>query len=289
MKPNFFIVGTPKAGTTSLYHYLEQHPQIFLSPVKETNFFSYEEIKAQGLFYNEEHISTIQQYLYQFDKVRTEKAIGEASVSYLFYPRIAEKIKQFNPESKIIIVLRNPIDRGFSHYLMDKRLGYTNRSLEDVIHQKGADRKQPLYYQQYIALGLYHEQVARYLSVFGADKVKIFYFEEMVKDIGKTIRDLYRFLEVDDDSTIETYEKHNTFETAKNPIIAKLYTHKRIRTTIKQIMGNEAGSRLKTFFFSKENKPVLPSHLKQELINIYKPDIIKTGELLQKDLSHWLT
>src|SRR4051794_4060836 len=114
MMPNFFIVGTPKAGTTSLYHYLEEHHDIYMAPIKETNFFSYHEIKSQGLFYNEEHISSLNQYQEQFKSVKNEKAVGEASVSYLYYPSVPLKIKEFNPKAKIIIVLRNPIDRGFS-------------------------------------------------------------------------------------------------------------------------------------------------------------------------------
>ena len=88
MKPNLFIVGAAKAGTTSLYHYLNEHPEIFMSVIKETNYFAYEEIKAQNLFYNEEHIITMEQYEHLFADAKDAKVAGEASVSYLFYPKL---------------------------------------------------------------------------------------------------------------------------------------------------------------------------------------------------------
>jgi len=287
--PNFFIVGTPKAGTTSLYYYLEEHPEVYMSSTKETNYFSYEEIKSQGLFYNEEHIITIEQYLSQFDGVTTEKAIGEASVSYLFYPSVPEKIKAFNPAAKIIMILRNPVDRGFSHYLMDKRLGFVNTSYEEIVNTKGTNSKLGLYYQQYVSLGLYYEQVKRYLSVFGERQVKILYFEDVANNLQHVIKDLYSFLEVKEDYSFDTTKKHNTFENAKNPLIARLYAQKNLRSMLKFVMNDKVQTRVKRLFFSKDDKPSLSPQLKQALINIYKDDIYKTSGLLQKDLSAWLS
>lgn len=195
-KPNFFIVGTPKAGTTSLYHYLDEHPEIYMSPIKETNYFSYAEIREQGLYYNEEHVLTADQYADQFAGVTNEKAVGEASVSYLFYPSVPLKIKEFNPEAKIIVVLRNPVDRGFSHYLMDKRLGFVNLSLQDVI--SGKEKDVELFYQQYITIGCYYEQLKRYFDVFDRSQVKVLFYEDVIRNIDGVVKDIYNFLGVDD-------------------------------------------------------------------------------------------
>ncbi|MGN6616906.1 MAG: sulfotransferase family protein [Ilyomonas sp.] len=288
-KPNFFIVGAPKAGTTSLYHYLEQHPEIYMSPIKETNYFSRPEINSSGLFYKKKNEWTIDQYAEQFEGLTTEKAIGEASVSYLFYPNVPYKIKQFNPDAKIIIMLRNPIDRGFSHYLMDRRVGFTNLSYEDIVYRKEFEKNNTrFFYQQYVELGMYYSQIKRYLDIFSPEKVKILYFEDVIKDIEMVVKEVYKFLGVDDKFMAETEKKFNTFQSAKSPLIAKLYAQKRIRKVIKRLVGIGGEALMKRFLFSRENKPVMSPNLKRELIDIYKADVLKTGELLNKDLSNWI-
>jgi hypothetical protein len=287
MMPNFFIVGTPKAGTTSLYHYLEEHPDIYMSPIKETNYFSYDEIKSQGLFYNEEHISSLHQYQKQFKEVKDEKAVGEASVSYLYYPLVPSKIKKLNPEAKIIIVLRNPVDRGFSHYLMDKRLGFVNISYEDIVWKNSTHPQSKLYYQQYVSLGQYYEQVKRYLEVFGDRQVKILFYEDIVKDMQNVVKELYAFLNVDVTFSPDTQQQHNVYSSPKNFFIEKLYAQKKIRTIAKKIFGENIQQQVMHFFFRKE-KPVLNEKLKLDLIEVYKTNVYKTSELLKKDLTFWL-
>src|SRR5690348_277983 len=285
--PNFFIVGTPKAGTTSLYHYLDEHPDIFMSPIKETNYFSYEEIKSQGLFYNEEHINTLAQYEQQFKDAKNESAIGEASVSYLYYASVPSKIKEFNPDARIIIVLRNPVDRGFSHYLMDKRLGFVNLSYEDIVWERNIHPKSQLYYQQYIGLGQYYEQVKRYLTIFGEKQVKILLYEDIIRDIEKVVKELFMFLNVNCDFSPDTNQQHNVYTSPKNFFIQKLYAQKKFRTVAKKIFGENIQQQLKNVFF-KQDKPELDKKLKQDLIQIYKENIYKTSDLLKTDLTYWL-
>lgn len=285
--PNFFIVGTPKAGTTSLYYYLEQHPDIFMSPIKETNYFSYEEIKAQGLFYNEEHIDSISKYEEQFKDAQNKKAIGEASVSYLYYPDVPSKIKKFNPESRIIIVLRNPVDRGFSHYLMDRRLGFVSLSYEDIVWRKSKHPQAHLYYQQYVMLGQYYEQIKRYLDAFGEQQVKILFYDDIVKDMDKVIKELYEFLNVDSSFTPDTQQQYNVHSSPKNVFIQKIYAQKEFRKIAKKIFGENVQDKIKDYFFRKD-KPALNNELKADLIEIYKDNIYKTSDLLKRDLTGWM-
>jgi len=288
MKPNFFIVGTPKAGTTSLYHYLEEHPEVYMSPIKETNYFSQIDIKAQHLYYNETHVNTAEEYEAQFKGVTDEKAIGEASVSYLFYPGVPGRIKEFNPDAKIIMVLRNPIDRGFSHYLMDKRLGFVKLSLEDVFNGKGSSPLTDLFYQQYIGLGFYFEQVKRYLDIFGERQVKVFLYEDITSDIDKVVKDIYSFLEVNDTYKPALDQKHNVFLAPKSPIVEQLYALRSFRKVIKKLFPENLQNKIKNKFFAKEKKPVLNATLKAKLQKLFDEDIRKTSQLLNKDLSHWL-
>ena len=130
MKVNTFIVGAPKAGTTSLHYYLQQHPEVCMSAIKEPNFFT--AANVSDLYYDVDPILNEDDYHLIFSDLK-KKVVGEASVSYLYYPLIADKIFEYNPKAKIIILLRNPVQRAFSHYLMDKRLGLCNVSLLEVI------------------------------------------------------------------------------------------------------------------------------------------------------------
>lgn len=286
-KPNFFIVGTPKAGTTSLYHYLDEHPDVFVSPIKETNFFSYEEIKSQGLFYNEEHICTLSAYEDQFANAGKAKAIGEASVSYLFYPSVPAKIKYYNPDAKIIAILRNPIDRGYSHYLMDRRLGFVSMSYEDIIAKRGDHKKIDLFYQQYVGLGCYYEQLKRYIDCFGKGAVKIFLQEDLIADMDGVMVSIYEFLEVDAKFKLSDKENYNSFSAPKNKIVEKIYAARGIRKLAKRITGVHA-EKVKGLFMTKDRKPKLPENIKHKLIAIYKEDILATQKLIGRSLEHWL-
>ncbi|UZD23863.1 sulfotransferase family protein [Algoriphagus halophytocola] len=287
IRPNFFIVGTPKAGTTSLYHYLEEHPDIYMSPIKETNFFSYKDIKSQGLFYGEEHVRCIEDYKNQFTGVRGEKAIGEASVSYLYYQGVAEKIKKFNPDAKIIIVLREPVSRGYSHYLMDKKLGLVNLSYSDIVNRSIVHNNMDLYYQQYVGLGFYYEQIKRYLNVFGEDKVKIFLFEDLTSDLPNVMKGIYKFLGVSQEFKAKTEVSHNSYVQPKNKFIGRLYGNRILRKFLKQIVG-EKTEYIKSLILKKGKKPDLSEDLKLNLKLLYSENLTKTSKLINKDLSKWL-
>jgi len=145
--PNFFIVGAAKSGTTSLYHHLCQHLDVFMSPVKEPHYFSrdvgvrsFKADDTKSIFANLRgyidfilksrfYILNFEKYKRLFSNVKNEKAIGEASVSYLVSKVAAEEIYKFNPDAKIIIILRNPVKRAFSHWLMDLRIGHVSNPI----------------------------------------------------------------------------------------------------------------------------------------------------------------
>ena len=195
MKPNLFIVGAPKASTTSLYHYLSTHQDIFMAIPKEINYFSKDDINKQELYYNSFTVDSIEEYENLFKNKNNAKIVGEASVSYLFYEKVANKIFRYNPNAKIIILLRNPIERAFSHYLMDKRLGYIKVPFEEIIFKSSKVQFSELFYQQYIELGFYYQQVKRYLNTFGKNQVKIFLTDDIIDDISKVLSSIKYFFE----------------------------------------------------------------------------------------------
>ena len=149
--PNFLIIGAMKSGTTALYYYLEQHPEIYMSPVKEPNFFSSQEREnAAGA------VARIGNYRDLFRGVSGETAIGEASHSYLYEPGAAAEIRRYAPEAKLIAILRNPIDRAYSHFLHMVRSG--TEPLDDfaqALQEEAAGIHKERTFQDYIGRGLY--------------------------------------------------------------------------------------------------------------------------------------
>ncbi|MBW8049686.1 MAG: sulfotransferase domain-containing protein [Cytophagales bacterium] len=289
MLPNFFIVGAPKAATTFLYHHLNQHPEIYMSREKEPNYFSFEEISEQNLFhyYNKKGFKTLEEYEILFNNVKNEKAIGEASVSYLFYPKVPQKIHQLVSNAKIIIILRDPIDRGFSHYLMDYRLGLVHLTFEEIVFQRVRHEKLPIYHQQYIELGFYYEQVKRYLDTFGLENVKVFFQEDLKKDTEKVLTSLFTFLGVNPNFRSNFEEKQNVFEIPKNDIIQYFYNIRKLRKALKSIMPKFLISQAKVLLFHKGKKAQLNNATKTYLKFFYREDINKLAKLLNRNLKNW--
>lgn len=286
MLPNFFIVGAPKAGTTSLYHYLESHPDIYMSPVKEPNFFSHEEIVKQHLFYKEQGISSLAEYEELFRGVSNEKAIGEASVSYLFYKSVPQKIKRLIPNARIIITLRNPAERAFSHYSMDKRLGYTDESFEAIFERTSKSQLSGLYYQQYIELGNYYEQVKRYLGTFPKEQIKIFLMRDLRKDTAMLVKQLYQFLDVDENFESDVSEKFNPNATPRTKLMGKLYKNQSLRQKVRGLLPSGAVSVVKkALFVTDPEKPAASTMV--ALKAYYKNDIQNLENLLHTDLRAW--
>lgn len=287
MLPNFIIVGAAKAGTTSLYHYLSGHPNVFMSNPKEVNYFSKEEIMKQGLYYQDFKAKDFVSYKKLFSDVSDEIAIGEGSVSYLFYPDTPNKIKTAIPDVKIIILLRDPVERAFSHYLMDYRMGLVSLSFEDIFYKKVDNKKLSLYYQQYIELGLYYEQVKRYINLFGKEQVRIYLQEDLRKDANGVVLDLYDFLKIDKSYTPCVNKEHNAFSMPKNEFIHKLYSSNFIRSIASAIFTNTLKEKVKNIFFERKKKPVLGQSVRNDLQEMYKKDIQDLERMIGRDLAHW--
>jgi Sulfotransferase family len=168
--PNFLIIGAGKAGTSSLYQYLKQHPQIYMSPIKETNFFA---LEGQDLNFadprdriNKYSITKIEDYYAQFEAVSNETAIGEASPLYLYEPKAPEQIQHYIPDVKLIAILRNPVDRAYASFLYLHReqresLEYFSEALD--AEPSRIQNNYPWIWH-YKNLGFYAEQLQRYFE-----------------------------------------------------------------------------------------------------------------------------
>ena len=285
--PNLFIVGTPKSGTTSIFHYLDNHPEVVMCSIKEPNFFSYDQIVEQNLYYTEKGIARKKDYLSLFKGVFNEKIVGEASVSYLYYDKVPGKIKKAVPHAKIIIILRNPIDRALSHYLMDSRLGYVNLSFDDIVYKRTVHPLLALYYQQFIELGFYYGQVQRYLDIFGEEQVKVLLTDDFKEDISFALVSICNFLDIDSDRISDRNKHYNVHRRPRNTIIKHLYAVKSLRDLTKKIIPLSLLDVCKNIVLIQESKPMLLPETRGYLNSLFVGDILQTGNLIDRDLSHW--
>jgi len=282
MKVGFFIVGAPKAGTTSLFHYLNTHPEIKMSSAKEPNYFSDKELFDQGLYYGTSRIDTLQKYNSLFSGRKKEKLMGESSVSYLYYSEVPKRIKVYNTDSKIIVMLRNPVDRAFSHYLMDYRLGLTSESFESEFNKKIG-----LKFQQYFLLGNYSSQVKRYIDVFGRENIHFIWYSDFKKNTSLELEKVFYFLSLNINYCLDFNKVHNSFFMPKNNIVRKIYSIIWLRKVLVSLIPSTFISLIKSILFNKGNKPKISVEVRNSVSLYFEKDIEILEKLLSINLEKW--
>ncbi|MBK9639488.1 MAG: sulfotransferase domain-containing protein [Bacteroidetes bacterium] len=288
IRPPFFIVGAPKAGTTALHLFLDKHPEVCMSTDKEPNYFSHKEIKEQLLYYKKTNSTTESEYLSLFHPTPKTKIAGEGSVSYLFYPMVPERIKNFSPDAKIIISLRNPVQRAFSHYQMDYSLGYVNETFEQIFRNGQSHPKTGNHFQQYFLLGNYGTQVERYLKTFGDTNVLIILHQDIIQSPKQVIQKLCHFLGIDDSLLPAEIEQHNVTMAGKNKIIQWLYKQKLFRKTIGVLVSEQSKAKVKSLLFSKQDLPQLDQKLAVELQQYYRDEMLLLQRISTLDIKNWI-
>jgi len=283
--PNFFIVGAPKAGTSSLYEYLRKIPGIYMSPVKEPKYFS-----KMADYYNDPHSTKIQdkkKYLDLFSKVKDEKIIGEASPSYLRDPDAPKLIHEISQEARILISLRDPVERIFSQYLMRIRQGRFKTSFGDATQlaiKLGIDQKESPYALG-VYDGLYSKYIKSYLETFGEKQVKIIIFEEWILEPKKTIEEILMFLGVNsilDDFKEEVY---NPFGVSRGTVATSVLANPQINKMANKIISSGTKKFLKEKLLTKKiPKPKMDEKDREFLIDFYREDVKKLQSLLGRTL-----
>ena len=270
MWPNFFIVGASKSGTTSLYLYLDKVSGIYMSRVKEPHYFHRSSFKLIA-----RSITDKSEYLKLFKFATKEKAIGEASTSYLQDPESASLIHDQVPNAKIIIILRDPCQRAFSGYLMLKSEGREKKSFHQLITSKPS----------FLESGLYYSQVKGYLDVFGPKQVKVLIFEEFIKESKTVLKEILDFLQVDSKPQ-EIFEKiHNPYSVPRGKGSEKILNSKTLSKFSDQLLPKSLKWKLKEkFLVKKEKKPDIKKEDFLILENYYRSNVMKLQNLLKRTL-----
>lgn len=228
--PNFLIVGAAKAGTTSLFHYLRQHPDVFMPQTKEANFFLgagdrvVREVDPDGQSRSVSKINSLSDYQALFTGAITAKARGEASPKYLYYPGTAQRIKSVIPNTKIIVILRHPVDRAYSDFLHQIRDGQ-----EVVTDFATALREEPRRIEKgwnskyhYRSRGFYFEQLSRYYATFDPANIHVYLYEDLQKDPANLMRRIFCLLDVDPTFVPDMEIKHNISGVPKNQVLHRI-------------------------------------------------------------------
>ena len=299
--PDFIIVGAQKSATTTLYENLKNNSSIYMPEIKEVNFFAYEnndikldEYKKYDLGNNFKIITNELQYfnLFTFPDSKN-KILGESSVNYLYrYNQTINKIKKYYGQNyrnlKIIISLRNPINRAFSSWLMNVRDGLENMSFNDaiefLINDKDSNRLETL---NYLEFGLYYKSVLEYIQNF--NNVHILLYDDIINNFSLEINKIFKFLDT------EIINKKNILNIKYNvsgiPRIKFLHNIMNsdfyLKNYLKQYLPKKIISSIKNLLNMNYKKPVINSHTKNTLINYYENDINNLESLINKDLSFW--
>jgi Sulfotransferase family len=301
-RPNFLVIGAAKSGTTALWHYLRQHPQIYMSPRKHTRFFAFsvEEPGFRGPGPKSPDspyaFTEIEAYHGLFDGVTNETAIGEASHSYLYRSEAPRRIQRYAPGMKLIAMLRHPVDRAYSHYNQMIRDG--REPLEDFTRALEEEEARIRDYWwpdfHYVQIGLYHAQLQRYFGLFEHDQIKVYLYEDFNSDPLKVLRDILEFLEVDDTFVPQAAVKYNASGIPKNKTLhSSLHKLRRIRPVAEKLLPKKQYQRLlhvgSSFHNRNLTKPRLSPEVRRRVFDEYfRGDVLKLQYLLQRGLSTWL-
>jgi hypothetical protein len=221
-KPNFFVVGQPKAGTTALYNFLIQHPQVYLPPIKGLHFFDRdirEEGKRLSGLRRRLRELTLEDFLANYKSVKNEIAIGDVTPIYLFSKTAAAEICQFNAKSKIIAIFREPVEYMYSlHAQSLYSLGENEEDFKRALaleELRKSGKHIPKHVREpsmlfYRARTEYAEQLLRYLNYFPAEQIKIVIFEELKEDNQTICKEIFNFLNVDE-KFVPDFKEHNAY------------------------------------------------------------------------------
>ena len=300
--PNFFILGAEKSGTTSLFYYLSQHPDIFFPAIKEPGFFSYVEHKPRMFLYQEVDwsivVDNLDGYRKLYEPASHGQLKGDASTVYLYdYKTVIEQIKKHYgvnvSDLKFIAILRNPILRAWSKYTMAVRDGIEKLPPLEAFHpdtiQKRMKAGAPFPYD-YLGYGMYCAQLEAYRDAFG--QFEVILLDDLSRNPSGVLEQLARYLGLSPFS-FDVGKRFNASGEAKNPLyryVGRLiYQDFRFKSVLKRFLPYSVRLRIRTGAGSVLFRPVLiPDDVYTFLVGIYQNEIRELGDFLQRDLSVWL-
>lgn len=298
--PNFLMIGAQKSGTTAIYAYLAQHPQVFMSEIKEPGFFAFEGQKADfagpGDAKAERYrVRDLTRYRNLFRDVTGRIRVGEGSNVYLYVPQSPGRIRSYVPDAKLIAVLRDPVDRAYSayrHLVRDGRepLGSFEDALAAEPARIAANWHPHWHHRQ---RGFYYAQLKRYYDLFTRDQIAVYTYDEFKANPREVLRSIFLFLGIDPDFAPDMSVRHNVSGLPKSRLLhAVLVRPSGARDFIKRLLPVGPRRRLRAALMRQNivaSEPKVAVETRRALREDYWEDILKLETLLDRDLSAWRT
>ena len=305
---NFFLIGAPKAGTTLLHKRLSQHPQVYLSPLKEPNYYAtdIDPSRFSSAFRANTKLDTAEylarkplasrqvgfvrdaaQYRTLFEGVQPEhRTVGECSTSYLWSREAALRVADAHPEARILVVLRNPVDRLYSHWMMARMYGFTDLDLMTAV-SRDQNHPDPGWGRSelYVEAGRYADALKRWLKAFPPSQVKVL-FSDQLSD-AETWHQLQEWLDLDGPIPEVEGNRANSAGRARMEAL----NHWLTRTGLKGELGGWLPAPwkrwLKRVWYTSDGLPALSKADREQLFSLFESDVKALEKLLNVDLPHW--
>lgn len=295
--PDFLLIGAARAGTTAIYSYLRQCPEIFMPRVKEPNFFAFEDealaCAGPGADYINNSVTSLAAYRDLFAAAPANAITGEASPLYLYAPKAAGRVRHHIPDARLVVVLRNPVEQAFSHFLYA-----TKQRIEPLtdftaaLHSEPdrlAQNWQPLF--GYSSFPRYADQMARYLALFPRDQILIRLYEDFQTDPNTLMQDILRHIGVSSGFRPDMAQKPNAGGVPKNRVFQDfLMKSNPITRAIGLVVPHEVRLRLRDRLASLNLKREadMPPEARALLLDRLGEQIRALEPMVGRDLSGWL-
>lgn len=297
-KVSLFVLGAAKCGTTTLHDHLNQHESIMMAHPKEPLFFEAEYEKGNSYY--------LEKY---FNNDDGTKILGEARHRNLYLPFVVDRIKGYvTDEVKFLVILRNPVDRAYSHWWNNFSWGDEKKSFKDAIMsnierlKKGpffnSEEDALIYkntlnfntgyspYLSYVDSGFYAEQIQRYIDIFGRDKIKIMFLEDLKQNPEKEMRSVFEFIGVDSSAEIN-YSVKNEANSKLGKNLLKIIKQVPGVKYVPKTMRSSIYNWIRISFKAPNKKEEYLEPMREILLEIYKPHIIQLEKLTHRSLDAW--
>lgn len=283
--PDWLIIGAPKCGTTSLFRYLGQHPQIYLTPGKEPHFYVGDERHPEWA------VDDVDRYLARFEDAEADQLCGEASTWYLYSRTAAERIQKYAPNTKCIALLRHPVDRAYSAWSFRVQNGWESLDFLEAIEREETRISNGRWWgTHYLNTGRYCEQLRRFYRHLGSGRVHVLWFEKFKGNPEAVTRDVLSFLGVDPSIELDTSSVHNSTSLPRSRIVNRLMKADGVREVARALFPTKLRTALGDVLrdFNEKERSALDPNDRTLLTERVRPSIEQLEDLLEVDLSRWL-
>lgn len=302
--PDFIIVGSAKSGTTALNMMLDQHPDVYMSVIKETNYFvhGYEPFKhyiehngklSYGHQNESDTVDTLAKYSEQFKLAANGLLLGEASPQYLINSQVPQRIQEHNPNSKIVIILRNPSDvanANFVHQVRDRAESLEVEQIDRVFDTAHYAKDNLHPFSRHLDLPKYSKHLPPYLEMFDKDLVLIMIYEEFLSNRQASLNSLYSFLGLRTDVEVDLDKKVNVSGLPKSNLVQDLIQGSiAIKKVIGWIVPKKTRRKIRGYIeaLNTGKKPMLDSSVRKRFDALYSEDVDYVEALLGREMTAW--